>query len=537
MWQVRQSVRKGNLIMTPMKKQLGFVTIILFSMFWLFQNFSWPGRDAYPGSGTCSNSKLSEILEPAAPGKKLVKVDCSFTLNAGHEVTKTLDLRGASAAGVSIRCNGATLKPNAGNPDANRILIRSERTHQNKDAVIAALDTWGRPEKVLIEGCKIEGAIRVAGLGSNGEAVDVRESSRYDTNHTARAQAVAPSNLYFDSIEVKSNGPIPIYLGPGVTNTTLVNSRILGQSNSVAIYLDAESAHNTLQGNHIEVKTTREALALDGSAENLITKNVFKSEDRPSIYLYRNCGEGGTVRHQSPHGNQIQNNTFHQNARESIHVGSREGHRLYCDFDKGFPFGSSVNDRDLATDNEITGNRFIANLQHANFTSRFIIISSYATTRIGNNRLQIDATADREFTARVHGPFVDLGGNTAERLSLPSQNMQFDCSTTSSNAGCDRLVSCGTGRTIRSIKAACNLEYGSVSWDEVKKQSDNTLQVDRASDHVGEGACSVDNTIIHQGTASLKNMIGANQVRVRCREHDKNGGDCEIKGIILCGSN
>ncbi|NCA11969.1 right-handed parallel beta-helix repeat-containing protein, partial [bacterium] len=80
------------------------------------------------------------------------------------------------------------------------------------------------------------------------------------------------------------------------------------------------------------------------------------------IFLYRNCGEAGTVRHQTPHGNLIRDNRFDTRTlgpfQTVIHLGSRNGRRNYRGQDHGHPFGSSLDDRDFADDNVVCENVF-----------------------------------------------------------------------------------------------------------------------------------------------------------------------------------
>ena len=42
--------------------------------------------------------------------------------------------------------------------------------------------------------------------------------------------------------------------------------------------------------------------------------------------------------------------------QSAIKVGSRNGWSWYCHLDKGYPFGSSADDRDNATGNEVSSN-------------------------------------------------------------------------------------------------------------------------------------------------------------------------------------
>jgi parallel beta-helix repeat protein len=280
---------------------------------------------AAPSFQGCSSNQ-----KPPAPG--------------GLEV---IELIGSAANGKVIDCAGGWF--NGGKP--TELIIRSEETAGG----------WDRPQGVVIRNCKIRGSIRIMGMGRNGQAKKLRESSVKD-GHTERAQAAAPTDILLSNVEVEGAGRIPIYLAPGTTEVTIEKCRITGRSNSVGLYLDAESARNVLRDNVFALRAGREFIAVDGSAENRIEDNRFEDISRGGIYLYRNCGEGGTVRHQTPHGNLISGNRFDTTTlgrtSQGIWLGSRNGRRLYCGFDAGHPFGSSADDRDFADDNELAGNVF-----------------------------------------------------------------------------------------------------------------------------------------------------------------------------------
>ena len=212
-------------------------------------------------------------------------------------------------------------------------------------------------DDVTIKRCKINGSIRTIGLGHNGEAPGVKASS-ITLGHTARAQAAAPKNTVLYAVTITGHGRIPLYLGPGTTRLTMSDSTIKGRSDSVALYLDAESGSNIFRNNTFALtSSSREAIALDGSADNQILSNTI-SASNGGIYLYRNCGEGGTVRHQAPQNNFIAGNTIDNTGGYGIWLGSRNGGRFYCNDDAGFPFGSSKDDGDFADNNTIRGNIF-----------------------------------------------------------------------------------------------------------------------------------------------------------------------------------
>lgn len=223
-------------------------------------------------------------------------------------------------------------------------------------------DAWDRPSDIVIRNGRLKGSIRVMGMGRNGQGEEVRKSSCSE-GHTGRAQAAAPTRILISNVEVVAAGRIPIYLAPGVTEVTIENCRFTGRSSSVVIYLDAESGRNVIRSNTVDVVTGREIVAVDGSAGNRIEGNRFDRMPLGGIYLYRNCGEGGTVRHQTPHGNVIAGNHFSTRwlglRSRAIWLGSRNGRRAYCGLDAGYPFGSSADDRDFADDNLVTANLFV----------------------------------------------------------------------------------------------------------------------------------------------------------------------------------
>ena len=102
------------------------------------------------------------------------------------------------------------------------------------------------------------------------------------------------------------------------------------------------------------------------------------------------------------------------------------------------------------------------------------------------------------------------------------------------NKGCQRIVSCPSGQSIVSMKAACNLEDGFVTHDQLLTVQDNTLRVIRASDEVSDGNCIVENDGIKIGEMVITEIAGKQNVLIGCDEHDENNGDCHIKGLLQC---
>jgi len=263
-------------------------------------------------------------------------------------------LSGSEASGTVLDAGGGWF--NCGKP--TEILICSRKNG----------NAWDPPSDITIRNGRLRGSIRVVGMSRNGEGLEVRASSRR-AGHTAAAQAAAPFRIVISNVWIEATQLIPVYLSPGVTRTTIKECVITGRSSSVALYLDAESARNTVCGNLFAVRVGREVVAVDGSAENIIVSNRFERMPLGGVYLYRNCGEGGTVRHQTPHGNRIEGNRFNGRAlgwrSYGVWIGSRNGRSAYRDDDAGFPFGSSLDNRDFADDNTVADNLFLPSSRRA----------------------------------------------------------------------------------------------------------------------------------------------------------------------------
>jgi hypothetical protein len=321
---------------------------------------------AHAAGRDCDALMRAAVLAPATPQSSSIVLDCSLQLSPTDVVTRQLVFRGAESSGITLDCNGATLTAAPGIESATRINVVSSPPGDKVEG-----GKWLPVENIRIKRCVIQGAVKVSGMAINGEDKSLTSSSRRE-GHTERVRANAPRGIVFSGNQFIGNGAIPIYFSPGVHNSMILDSKIGGFSRSVAIYLDAESGDNTIQGNQIDTETTlpqtttnkvrnlfyglfnqvsgannapsltgRELLAIDGSARNKIVGNRFSNLDNGGIFLYRNCGEGGNIRHQTPHGNQILDNVFYYDKFDgrtpAIWLGSHNGNRSYCELDHGYP--------------------------------------------------------------------------------------------------------------------------------------------------------------------------------------------------------
>lgn len=301
--------------------------------------------DEPPAARACTAQELAALTTPSDQPYVLL---CRASVE-GREIRRRVLIQGAEASGAALDCGGGSIAPPGQiTTRTPTIAIWSRREGEG----------WSRPTDVAVRNCVVQGAVRIWGMGAGGSMQDLLASSR-TAGHTIAAQSAAPLRTTLDRIRFEAAGTIPLYIGPGVTRTTVTRSSFRGRSSSTAIYLDAESAGAVIQGNDFDIRTGREQIAVDGSAANRIDGNRFVLNGQGGIFLYRNCGEGGVIRHQTPSYNQITDNVFERPSLlrpRTVVVGSREGRRPYCSADAGWPFGSSQDDGDGATGNRLANN-------------------------------------------------------------------------------------------------------------------------------------------------------------------------------------
>lgn len=311
-----------------------------------------PGDWTLPAARPCTAAEIRELTATPDAADTPFRLTCRARLE-GAAVTRRILIEGAEASGAGLDCGGGVI----GRPGARTttqtptVAIWSRRLEGDRPA-------WSRPTDVTLSNCTVHGAVRIWGMGAGGRVDDLRSSSQ-TADHTAAAQAAAPSHVTLEAVTFAATGSIPLYVGPGVTRTTVTGARFGGRSDSTAIYLDAESAGTTLRDSVFAIATAREQVAIDGSAGNVVSGNRFALRGRGGVFLYRNCGEDGVIRHQTPSGNSITDNVFSGAARvrsRTVVVGAREGNRRYCGDDRGWPFGSSRDDGDHATGNTVARN-------------------------------------------------------------------------------------------------------------------------------------------------------------------------------------
>jgi len=219
---------------------------------------------------SCDKTKISELLDRATPQNPEVSITCSIKIPKNFIVTKRIVVEGGKASGVTLDCNGQAV-------DGSRVPeLVDDNLHKQYMITVKAVGSgeatggsWSRPSGVTIKNCSIIGSIRLSGP----EQSVVRNSS-FAPGHPQRMRAISPTGITLDHLIVTPHGNHAVYFGAGVTYSRLTNSELAGEG-PLAVYLDAESAGNTIKNNYIHTVTDREVLAVDSSEFNQIFDNRF----------------------------------------------------------------------------------------------------------------------------------------------------------------------------------------------------------------------------------------------------------------------
>ena len=552
--------------------------------------------------GMCDTAKMDEVRGPVTEQKSSVRINCNLMLEPGDKITRKLIFEGTAASGITLNCNGATIDgTGTRNAGGDMIEVRSKSSFEGNVRV------WKRPENVTIKNCNIIGSVRVWGMAKNGEGLKYEDpdgevnhykKSSKSASHVATARRNAPKNIVFDHLTITGVGRNPVYFAPGVTYSKLINSEVKGASEKVAIYLDAESAYNTIENNEIHVTTAEDnwgelpfvasrgwpQVAIDGSSWNKIVNNRFSSLRNGGIYLYRNCGEDGVIRHNPPEHNSIINNIFYyknyKGEKPAIYLSSRDygfKERLgHCNDDDGYPFGSSSSEKDFARYNIVMQNQFYKRKIYKSNGGLTILADATLDDMIKTKNKPLNSPNYIDYNELVDvekkrptgcfipsgykknfivpGESIDLFKNSkgepvctgykytcndgeltfAKSTACTISKVNFDCQVNGNNNGCSKVVGCPLGQRIIGAKAAANLEFGMVSTRELDEVPANRFKVVRPSDVIWSGSAYVGNNQLIAGEKAIKGINGLTKIKVGCKENDENGGDCHIKGVLYC---
>jgi len=393
-------------------------------------------------------------------------------------------------------------------------------------------------------------------------------------------------------IRGKSKEDVGVYFDSETTENTILNSTLAVSSDK-------------------GLNRGREQIAVDGSSYNFIVGNRISGMDDGGVYVYRNCGEHGIVRYSTPSYNVIVNNQFvyknywHKGSKNeyAVYLSSRNGPyspstNPYCDHDRrvpgaepifnqaGFPTypidtnfpkdidTSYVTDNDNAHDNVVTNNEFLnrSPKEYMKSKSKFYNYTAgnrkvgefsrdkkacYAPWSFG--RVLLHGNTDN-VRANIDGESVCFGYTcnngqleplTEQICPDPGRPIDVECRADQDDDGCQTFLSCPLGQTVKWVKAACNLESGTVSDRELAEVLHYDAKVVRPSDKVSDGACYVLGTTVSVGTKPIQvqqsqdiyengwpvtvpETNGVRTVNIGCKEKDSNGGDCHVRAQFAC---
>lgn len=283
-------------------------------------------------------------------------LDPSCTFTGGVEIR---------ASDVVLDCRGARIEDVAGT--------------RGRGIVVAA------PSTVALANVTVRNCI-VAGFLNNVRIT--REGFRTLVEGTEYQNAF--ENIVIENSHLYSSRGSGVFVDAYVTGVTLRDLDI-ADSGSVGVYLEAGSkgnvvARNTLRGNGfgdvvpegvpfvlngVEFRyrsTGREAIAVDGSRDNVIEDNWIEGSSAGGIFLYKNCGEDATARpnqwwprRYGADGNRIERNVI-RNEENGVWIGSRmaENQRFMDCSDPAYVANGFVRiHRDFAANNLVADNLFV----------------------------------------------------------------------------------------------------------------------------------------------------------------------------------
>lgn len=539
-------------------------------------------RDAAADVAPCTPTETAAALdELRSGGSQPVALRCSVTLDSTDRITHPIYFLGSQGSNVTLYCNGAQILGVDGSAmylhsrrieDSQRRLVGYE---QLKNVTIVGCDIYGGvgiigwdPSEVPTSGCAPSDLLCPLGPESCACWTEMKSMSR-TSNFVNTVRAQSPTNIRLDGVFISAMGT-PLYIYPGSTYVTVESSEITGAGDGPGIYLDHESAYNYIHNNYIHyASSNREQIAIDGSERNRIVDNYFLELDDGGIYLYRNCGERGVIRHTTPSYNEIVNNIFYYDEytgpNPSIDIGSRNGTSTgagYCGDDQGWPYGSSVDNLDYAQYNTVVQNQVYKRTLSSMLLNRWPVTNSQNVVRY--NSTVTNATVVSRlagcYVPTMYGSDFLLHGQKNNVFKWPNgspscgwsymcndgvfqqiasypcpmSRIGFEARIEGNNNGVGGIAYCPAGKRVIGATAVCNLEYGTVSSSDLVSTTANRIRVAVPSSTVTDGRCTVGSSYTASPETTIVGVVGATQVSYSCFERDSNGGDCHILGEIYC---
>lgn len=110
----------------------------------------------------CSEAKTEKILNSSDDS---IKINCSLKLKNSDVIHKKIFLSGSDSSDIYFDCQGAKIRP----ATDGAVEIKS---------ILLSNNTYDRPKNIVFHRCHFEGSVRTMGMGRNGQAIELRDSSR-----------------------------------------------------------------------------------------------------------------------------------------------------------------------------------------------------------------------------------------------------------------------------------------------------------------------------------------------------------------------
>lgn len=225
---------------------------------------------------------LPARAQPAAPAQGCVQRDLeitrSTTLDPACRYLGTVTITGSD---LVLDCRGATL-------DGEYKVQRTLRIGWTRRV------TGVEVRNCVVTGSRSHGVIVGLGQPDGRKPTDAEGHAFYDQH---------PQNILLRNLTVRRNSRVGVYIDDYVRKVTLRDSTI-EENGGAGVYLEHSSRGSQILGNRIlrngrgatggvprADRGWREGIAVDSSAENVITGNVISGNAAGGIFLYRNCGE------------------------------------------------------------------------------------------------------------------------------------------------------------------------------------------------------------------------------------------------------
>ncbi len=296
-----------------------------------------PDRVLPPNPAGCPDWRKDETIE----------INQSLTLPKGCKYDRvSLFVNGSN---ITFDCNGLVLN---GLDREYRQAVDAPYSVENAPLDVG-IKVYSNQGNVTIKNCNVRNfvrGIRILTRGLTPERINNLKNNINVAQTENEVRALSPQNIRVENSNILYNHKDGVFVGRFITGFTLDNSTVK-YTGAVGVYLDSGSQNNTIKNSTIaqnghsdynaskRVRTrklandSREGIAIDSSAKNIITGNVFSKNSGGAIFIYKNCNEHAQrenqiPRYQSADDNLISRNQFNDES-VGVWIASRQSKNLH----------------------------------------------------------------------------------------------------------------------------------------------------------------------------------------------------------------